>query len=403
MLVAAAGTLGWAATWGIGAWRDAAELDRAGREMTSGRYAPARARLERLAARRPGRDRVEYALGVCEAALGHTDAALAAWGRVPRDSAMAPRAALERGRLALEHGRLAVAEEGLARAAAQGGAIGHEADGLIGQLLLFTGRADALALWFERRWRSGADPAAMLRARWLLDAQPPPVGPVRDALERFGREAPDDDRVWLGRAALASRTGRVDEADAWLSRCEARRPDDPDVARARLEWALAARRPDAAERALARIPADRLAPAAVAAVDARLAALRGDDEAERAALGRRVELEPGDAASWGRLADLAARDGPSDRLARLRGRKAAIDRAQDEYRRLMGAVAAGDLSRTAELARTAEALGRRFEARGWWTLRARRAPKTPRPARRWIASATGPPGRHPGGAGPWPT
>ena len=46
------------------------ELARADRELASGRYAPALARLERLSARWPGRAEVEYPLGVCEAALG---------------------------------------------------------------------------------------------------------------------------------------------------------------------------------------------------------------------------------------------------------------------------------------------------------------------------------------------
>ena len=40
----------------------------------------------------------------------------------------------------------------------------------------------------------------------------------------------------------------------------------------------------------------------------------------------------------------------------------------------MGRSAAGDHPREAELARAAEALGRRFEARGWWSIRARQDP-----------------------------
>ena len=104
---------------------------------------------------------------------------------------------------------------------------------------------------------------------------------------------------------------------------------------------------------------------------ARLAALRGATAAERAALERRVELEPGDTAAWDRLAELAARDGSADRAAHYRRRKAEIDRARDQYRMLMEQSAAGGRPREAELARIAEDLGRRFEARGWWTIRAR--------------------------------
>ena len=135
------------------------------------------------------------------------------------------------------------------------------------------------------------------------------MGPIGEYLERFGREAPDDDRVWLGRADLATRAGRYAEADDWLKQCEARRPDDPDVCQARLFWGLEAGRLDVATHVLTRLSADRFSPAEIAALAARLAALRGDAVAERSALERRVELEPGDAEAWRRLADLAARDG----------------------------------------------------------------------------------------------
>ena len=40
----------------------------------------------------------------------------------------------------------------------------------------------------------------------------------------------------------------------------------------------------------------------------------------------------------------------------------------------MGEVGIGNLTHIRELACTAEVLGRRFEARGWWSLLARQAP-----------------------------
>src|SRR5207253_119999 len=49
-----------------------------------------------------------------------------------------------------------------------------------------------------------------------------------------------DDRVWLGRADLAVRTGKWEEARRWLERCLASRPDDPVVWSTALELALAA-------------------------------------------------------------------------------------------------------------------------------------------------------------------
>ena len=47
--------------------------------------------------------------------------------------------------------------------------------------------------------------------------------------------APDDDRVWLGRANLAIRTGAYDEAKRWLDACLKRRPEDVPVWRAPAE------------------------------------------------------------------------------------------------------------------------------------------------------------------------
>src|SRR5271170_1928572 len=54
-----------------------------------------------------------------------------------------------------------------------------------------------------------------------------------------------------------------------------------------------------------------------------------------------------------------------------------MNHARDDYSRLMGQSAAGGSLREEEieaLARNAEALGRRFEARGWWSIRARQSP-----------------------------
>jgi tetratricopeptide (TPR) repeat protein len=341
--------------------------------MASGHYEVALDRLERLAACWPGRAEVEYPLGGCAATLGRIERALAAWGRVPRRSPLATRAALDRARLALDHGRLAVAEEALAPLLREPGEVGERAARMADEVDLYTGRVRAIARRIERRWPSSADGPGLLRMRWQLDTQPFPILSLRAALERMGREAPDDDRVWLGRADLAIRTGETNGAEDWLRRCEARRPDDRDVRRARLAWALAAGRPDAVVEAASHLPASELTPAERAELIARLAAMRGDAATERAALERLVAHRPGDPSAWGRLAELAARDGDRDRAAELRRRKARLDRAFDDYRMLMSGVAADDLSQVAHLARAAELLGRRFEARGWWTIRERRA------------------------------
>ena len=91
---------------------------------------------------------------------------------------------------------------------------------------------------------------------------------------------------------------------------------------------------------------------------------------ERKALESLVSLQPGDTAAIERLATLAAVDGDKDRAAALRHKKAAIDAATDQYRAL---ISQPDLPPHAvELAHLAEKIGRRFDARAWWTLATRR-------------------------------
>jgi enediyne biosynthesis protein E4 len=368
------GALGWGALAIAASWWYQRELDRADREVAAGHFGPAYERLERLAERWPRLPEVEYALGGCAASLGRIDMALAAWARVPPNSPLAPRAALDGARLALDHGRLSIAEESLAALRDERGEVGEQAARLADQLDFYTGRLRAIGKRIEGRWASATDQARLLRLHWQLETQPFPLLAMRDALDRMAREAPDDDRIWLGRAELALRTGQAKEAGEWLDRCEARRPNDRDVRRARLSWALAAGHPDEVVGAASRLAASAFGPAERADVIARLAAMRGDVAAERAALERLLALRPGDPSAWERLAELAARDSDRDRLAELRRRKARIDRAIDDYRTIMGAAAAVDPSRAAVLARIAEILGRRFEARGWWTIHARRLP-----------------------------
>jgi enediyne biosynthesis protein E4 len=366
--------LGYGAAAGVEAWWYRVELARADREVASGRYGPALGRLERLSARWPRRAEVEYPRGVCAAALGHVEAALTAWERVPRDSPLGPRAILNRAQLALEHGRLAIAEAAVELVLMDLGEIGKRASRLADQIDLYTGRQRAISRRIETRWPVSSDQPGLLRLHWQLDSQPTPILAIRETLDRMARDAPEDDRVWLGQVGLATRIGHYEIADQLLGKCEARRPDDPDVVQARLQWALDAGRPDDAARAASRLPAFRVSSAEVAAVSARLGALRGDTSAERAALERRVILEPSAAPAWDRLAELATRDGAHESATRYRARKTQIDRATDLYRMLMGRSAAGDHPREAELARAADALGRRFEARGWWSIRVRQVP-----------------------------
>ena len=77
----------------------------------------------------------------------------------------------------------------------------------------------------EEEWAAARDKADVLRKHWLIDeAQAYPVDALRTRLDETGRTAPDDDRVWLGRAYLAIRTAQFAEADAWLKKCLQRVP-----------------------------------------------------------------------------------------------------------------------------------------------------------------------------------
>lgn len=353
------------------------QLGRAERELAGRQFASARARLANLSSHWPGRAEIEYPLGSCEAALGHVDAALAAWSRVPLGSPSAHQAALDAARLAVENGRLAAAEERLAATVNAPAAIRQEAAILRERLLFLSGRWEQAARSIEQRWDSARDQAKLLWTHWQLETQPLPVDSMRDSLEQFSRLAPDDDRVWLGRADLATRTGRFTEADGWLNRCERRRPEDPDVWRARLHWALSSGNPGAAASAMTHLHAGAFSKAETAALAVRFAALRGDSKSERAALEDCITVEPGDGESWGRLAELAARAGAHERAAECRRRKAAVDQAHDRYRKLMDDLNSTESLPAPELATAAESQGRRFEARGWWTLHALRFPDDP--------------------------
>src|SRR5262245_25919702 len=84
----------WLGIRAVEAQRFRADLARAREEFAARRYSAARARLARLATRRPGEGQVELLLGACERLLGHPDAALAAWGRIPEGVEQAWAAAL---------------------------------------------------------------------------------------------------------------------------------------------------------------------------------------------------------------------------------------------------------------------------------------------------------------------
>ena len=294
---------------------------------------------------------------------------LLAWGRIPARTYLGESAALRRAELAFNHGRLATAEADLNQATFRKGTRGHLSRlSLLEQIDQLTGRSDDLRARKEEEWDDATSKVDLLRKHWMLDLRTAfPSDRLRSQLDEAGRKAPDDDRVWLGKANLALRLGGLDEAEEWLDQCLSQRPDDPVVWRARLDWAIMSRRLPEAVEAMRHLPAGRLGSPRRLEVRAWLAAQRGNVEAERSALSELIDLDPANGKALMRLTELAARAGQTATVDALRRREAQIDEVDDLYQMILSH---GDPSppQFPELARLAEKLGRRFEAWGWWML-----------------------------------
>ena len=353
--------------WDVGRYR--ADMARIEDAMQAGRYAAAARDLSALLARRPGSDRAAYLLGSCEKARGRTKEAEAAWARVPPDSPFSGRAVMDRMDLLIEQGRLSDAERLILDRADK--ATSSEGSGLRMLLiptLVQQGRGEEASRLIETRWRhlnakgEGASEQAINLARLHMELRwnVPPVESVREYLEQVGRMAPDDDRIWLGRANLAIRVGAQDEAARWIDACLRRRPDDRSVWRARLEWAMKTNRLDEAKVTLHHLPVESMTARERNRVGAWLASACGDIESERRELAAFIAEAPGDFEAQERLEKLEPSAATRADAAGLRRRNEETERAQARYRELYRR---NQPSRDAEeMARLAETLGHRFEA-----------------------------------------
>jgi tetratricopeptide (TPR) repeat protein len=370
------------AVWIVGERQRWIEIDQAEREMEAGRFEKARARLERLARRWIGKteSEVEFRLGVCERACGRPEEALAAWARVEPDSALAVSAARGRAEIDVELGRFTDAEKILSGAGLTTSEEGAAIRRLYLVLLAQQGRLDEARLLIESIWgRIGpeqvADRSMLLHNHLALDFEPVPLETNLREIDRLNAFRADDDRLWLARANLATRAGRFEEARKWLDDCVKARPDDPVVWRARLDWALAAGRVDEAREACAHLSARDWSAARLARLRAWLASRRSDARIEREALEEVVAVEPADTAAIGRLAELLTRAGQHDDARRLWRRKALLDESKDRYHQLFKENRLAE--HAAEMARLAESLHRRFEARAFYELVFRGRPTDP--------------------------
>jgi tetratricopeptide (TPR) repeat protein len=389
-LLLAALTSGWVAWSTLSAWTTRRELGRADTLLRLGRHEQAAALYQQLTLRRPGLSAGWYGLGLCHERAGRIDAALAAWGRVPESAPEFERAMQRRARLGIEHGRFADAEDALQRSWERDGRQAGEAYERLGWLLQVQGRHDDVRRLIEA---TGDTSPHALRTLVQIEARPVPVESLRATIERAAAACPEDDRVWLGRANLATRLNDLDEADAWLVRCEQRRPGDPAVARARLAWALAAGRTDAAAQALRHLPAAEFTPGELAELRAWFATLHGNPLARRTALRDRIQQDPAAIGALEQLAGLASREGRAPEAIELRRRKAGLDADRAAYVHLV--LDDDPLKQPVEAARLARNLGRTFEAQGWTRIAGGArggGPRSPRPeaTRTPLFGSTGP-------------
>ncbi|MDR3620393.1 MAG: tetratricopeptide repeat protein [Paludisphaera borealis] len=330
-------------------------------------FAGAQPGLARLLALHRGDGEAWFQLGLCESALGREPAARAAWDSVPIGSPFAGRAAVRRARQELASHRLAAAETYLLRAVDERGAHAVEAFETLVHLFKIEGRFREVRRLVNDWWEDYPNRISMVTELTQLDT-PSAYAPAkaREALDRAGAAAPDDDRVWLGKANLAMRTGDLDQAGRWLEACERERPDDAAVGRARIALAEANRDAPAVRRAAARVAPGTLDPEELARLRAWLAAEANDQAAEGEALRALLAIRADDAPALERLAELEILAGRAAESARLRAHKAELDRARWRFDNLIFLTRAQDHGR--ELARLAESLGRSVEARICWKL-----------------------------------
>jgi enediyne biosynthesis protein E4 len=339
-------------------------------EMRAGRHGHAARKATMLLAWKPDSDEATYLLGVCEKARGQPQAAFGAWERVAPGSPFAAQAIQGRMQLLIERGRLADAETLIVQAMSDPRGDGSKLGLFLGLVYSLQGRIEDRQRVIETSWDrlnqagEGASEQAILLVR--LHIQTPTIEEVRAFLDQAGRLAPEDDRVWLGRARLAIHDGSHDAAARWLEACLRRRPDDLAVWRTRLDWALATRRLDDVRQAMAHLPDEESTPAQVQRLTAGLAVIGGDLDSERRALERLVEVDSADVAALDRLAAIAEKEGQPDRAGDYRRRKTEIGRLQARYEALYKRNQS--LRDAAEMANLAEQLSRTFEAKVFRTI-----------------------------------
>jgi len=343
-------------------------------DIENGRHGTAGRKLTAFLAGKPDSDEANYLLGTCEMARGKTQAADAAWARVSRGSRFAPSAILGSLNIQMELGRLSAAEQLIKDALDDPRVDGSSLPILLGPIYCQQGRLEETLRLIEARWdalyrkdEGATEPAInLIRAHIELRRSPIPIEVTRGVLDEAARRAPDDDRVWLGKANLAIREGSYGDAARWLDDCLRRRPDDEPVWRARLDWAVMTNRVAEAEEAVKHLPADQSTPAKNHTLAAWRAKNRGDEKGEQHALELLIDIDPADFQAFDRLVELAEKHAHSERAAELRRKRSEIARLEARYLKLFDRNQ--PLRDADEMAHLAEQIGRRFEAKALRTV-----------------------------------
>jgi enediyne biosynthesis protein E4 len=344
-------------------------------EILAHRYAVACRNLNKLLSwRADPKGGILYLLGSCELARGRIQEAGDAWARVLPGSAFSEKAIRGRMRIFHDTGLLASAEQVINEAALDPRNDRTAVLVSLVPILSELGRVDEAEGLIEDRWehlnalgQGALEPAIKLvRQHIELTLKRTRAEIIRASLEHASKLAPDDDRVWLGRANQAIRAGELAEAGRLLDACRLRRPEDIPVWRARLSCGMATHQIEVVDEALKHLPTTESNPAEVHRARAWLAAHRGDVASERQELELVVEAAPADITALDRLAALAEEDGKPTRAVELLRRKAEIDHALARYVELHDRKQ--PLRDAVELARLAQKLGRRFESRAFLVI-----------------------------------
>ena len=185
-------------------------------EIEGGRYATAVRKLRAILDQRPAWDEALYLLGTCEMARGRPQPAADSWARVAPDSRFAAPRHLRPHRGRDGRGRLTAAEQIIRDALDDPRIDASSLPILLGPIYCQQGRLAETLRMLETRWDAldrtgeGASELAIdvVRAHIDLQQREIPVEVIRSSLDHAAGLAPDDDRIWLGQANLAIRTGR---------------------------------------------------------------------------------------------------------------------------------------------------------------------------------------------------